>query len=79
MRKNFFEFNVMIFFLLAFNLYLQFLGIFFMDPDLDFPGRIRIYWLIRIGTQEKSLFRIWTKGPGSETVIKSGYIPVPCL
>ena len=35
-------------------LYLQFLGVFFMDPDPD--------------SGKKSLIRIRTKGPGSETL-----------
>ena len=49
-----------------FYLYLQFLAVFFMDPDPEFPDRIRIFWPIR--TQEKSLIRIRTKGPASETL-----------
>ena len=49
-----------------FYLYLQFLAVFFMDPDPEFPDRIRIFWPIR--TPEKTLIRIRTKGPASETL-----------
>ena len=28
---------------------------FFMDPDPNFPGRIRIFWPIRIWTREKKV------------------------
>ena len=44
-------------------------GRFFRDPD--FPDRIRIFWPIRIRNREKSLIRIRTKGPGSETLFFS--------
>ena len=49
-----------------FYLYLQFLAVFFMVPDPEFPDRIRIFWPIR--TPEKTLIRIRTKGPASETL-----------
>ena len=35
----------------------------------DYPDRIKIFWLIRIRTQEKNPIRIRTKGPGSETLL----------
>ena len=47
------------------------LGVIFMDSDPDFPYRIRIFWPIRIRTQEKSLNQIRTKEPGSETLLLS--------
>ena len=51
------------------NLYLQFSGVFFMDPDPDFPDRVWIFWSIRVWTQEKksdldpdNRTRIWNTG-----------------
>ena len=38
-----------------FFLVLAFIGLFFMDPDPNFPGRIRIFWPIRIWTREKKV------------------------
>ena len=48
------------------NIFFFFLYFFFLDPGV--PDRIQIFWPIRIRTEEKSLIRIRTKGPGSETL-----------
>ena len=40
-----------------------------MDPDPDFRIRIRIFCRSESGRRKKSPFRIWTKRPGSETLI----------
>ena len=42
-----------------------------MDPDQDSPDRIRIFGRSGSGLRKKSLIRIRTKGPGSETLSTS--------
>ena len=49
---------------------LRFLAVFFMDTAPDFLDPIRIFWPIRIPVSGgKSLIRIRTKEPGSETLV----------
>ena len=52
-----------------FYLFLQFLEFFFMDPD--FPDQIRVFCRSGSGLRKKSLIRTRTKGPGSETLLKT--------